>query len=132
MARSAVAYSSFSAIDARDMLALVGDLRRAAEARLCCGGLVTCCSEPVDSDAEWVETLASLRHRGVAAVVAILTDPLRDAPTERRARLIVSADESGFARQCELEKSVVDAARAARRRRGCAARAIRPMLKAAM
>jgi xanthine dehydrogenase accessory factor len=79
---------------ARDMLAASGapafEQRRfplGASLGQCCGGLVTLVFEPVGREADWVDTLAALRGRGTAVVVA--------TPTERAAagRLIVTADD---------------------------------------
>jgi xanthine dehydrogenase accessory factor len=72
----------FSAIGiARDMLAAVGapafEQRRfplGASLGQCCGGLVNLMFEPVGADASWVETLAALRRKGTAAVVAMAAD----------------------------------------------------------
>ena len=98
---------------ARDMLAGSGapafDQRRCplgASLGQCCGGLVNLVFEPVAAEADWVDTLAALRRRGAAAVLA--------TPTERAAgRLVVTAgDVAGSLGDPALDADVAAASRA--------------------
>jgi xanthine dehydrogenase accessory factor len=105
----------FSAIDvARAMLSTASaqpaELRRfplGASLGQCCGGLVNLLFEPIDADADWVHVLASLRHQGIAVVVA--------TPAERTTpgRVLVTSDRTiGSLGDRALDASVAEAARA--------------------
>ncbi len=99
---------------ARDMLAANGtpafEQRRfplGASLGQCCGGLVNLLFEPVGPDAGWVDALATLRRRGVAAVVATLTE------RATAGRMIVTVDRiEGSLGHAELDGQVSGIARA--------------------
>ena len=97
---------------ARDMLAASGapafEQRRfplGASLGQCCGGLVNLVFEPVAAEADWVDTLAALRRRGTAVVLA--------TPAEgATGRLIVTAgDVTGSLGDAALDAEIVAAAR---------------------
>lgn len=101
---------------ARDMLAASGapgfEQRRfplGGSLGECCGGFVNLVFEPIGPEDDWIDALAELRRRGVAAVIATPTERERAA----RGQMIVTAgDVAGSLGAAALDAAVATVARA--------------------
>ncbi len=72
-----------------------------------CEGIANLVFEPVGREAEWIETLAALRRRGVAAVVATPTERTGAGPM-----IVTAAEVSGSLGDASLDAAVAAEARA--------------------